>query len=60
MKDSTRRALQAQVTTIRQHLVATEQSMAQASLPDFLFCIADLMDEVGKAGDLAKAATQCD
>jgi hypothetical protein len=60
MKDSTRRALQAQVTTIRQHLVATEHALAQDSLSDFLFCIADLMDEVGKAGDLAKAEMQED
>jgi hypothetical protein len=60
MKDSTRKALQAHVTTIRQHLAATEQAVALDSLPDVLLCIADLMDEVGKAGDLAKAETQGD
>ena len=45
---------------MRKHLLATEQALALDNLADVLICIADLIDEAGKAGDLAKADIQKD
>jgi hypothetical protein len=54
MKDSTRKALQAYVTKIRQHLAATEQAIALDSLPDVLLGIADLMERVDQPREAVK------
>jgi len=55
MRDTTREELQARIAMMRRHLLAIEQALAIDSLADVLICIADLVDEAGKAGDLAKA-----
>ena len=55
MKDATREDLQAHIATMRKHLLATEQAVALYSIPDVLLCVADLMEEAAKAGDLAEA-----
>ena len=44
-----------QFSALENKPVATEQAVALDSIPDVLLCVADLMEEAAKAGDLAKA-----
>jgi len=54
MKDVTREDLQARITSMRQHLAATEQAVALDSLSDVLLCVADLINEAGKQAILPR------